>query len=160
MKKENRNPNRSQNTLNKSINSKYHCHASNTPDTSTSRINYKPKFIKKTINIHQEIMGSSATTPHQSVQQSADTYMHSPTSLTEHNTIDMEAYRMKNIWKERYLSTKEEMEARSDKFDKSIKIFCFILNDVKRIINDQHMFPEDKLILSEEKIDSLLETFE
>lgn len=62
--------------------------------------------------------------------------MHSPTSITENNTIDVEVYRMRNKWKELYTSTKVEMEARTEKFDRSIGIFCCILKDMKKVMRD------------------------
>ena len=54
MRKENRNPNRQPTTLNKSITGKQHHHPSITPDANTSRMTYKPKFIKKFINVQRE----------------------------------------------------------------------------------------------------------
>jgi hypothetical protein len=65
--------------------------------------------------------------------------MHSPTSFTEHNTIEIDGYRMKNKWKELYNSTRQEMESRTKKFESSIGLFCYILKDMKRIIHDTRL---------------------
>ncbi len=54
LRKENRNPNKTANTSKGLINKSMASH-SITPDNST-RINYKPKFIKKNINIQDEIL--------------------------------------------------------------------------------------------------------
>ena len=108
MRKENINPNRY--ALNKSINHKQQ-HPSTTPDSNTSRLNYKPKFIKKFAKVNEDHSRNqlSVGTPQESIQHGGDTFMHSPTSITENNTIDIENYRMKNKWKDLYLSTKQEM---------------------------------------------------
>ena len=55
---------------------------------------------------------------------------------------------MKNKWKELYSSTKQEMDARTEKFDKSISVFCYILKDMKKVIHDHRLLAEEKLIIS------------
>jgi len=81
MFKENRNPNRLNNPLNKSINNKSKHQLSTTPDANTSRANYKPKFIKKFVD-KGLASTSEANTPQESVHQHGETYMHSPVSMT------------------------------------------------------------------------------
>lgn len=68
--------------------------------------------------------------------------------MTEQNILDVEGYRMKNKWKELYSSTKQEMDARTEKFDKSISVFCYILKDMKKVIHDHRLLAEEKLIIS------------
>lgn len=53
-RKENRNPNKSENISSKS--KYYRNDPTHTPDGSTSRVNYKPKFIKKFVNIQNELL--------------------------------------------------------------------------------------------------------
>lgn len=48
------------------------------------------------------------------------------------------------------------MEARTEKFDKSISVFCYILKDMKRMINDPNQTPFEKLAIADERIGSLL----
>lgn len=96
-----------ENPSNKSINGKStQINTSVTPDV-TSRNNYKPKYIKKFINIQEELIENnefSANVKRDSSQacqsgQSGQTYLHSPVSLTEQNTLDIEGLMMKNKWR-------------------------------------------------------------
>jgi len=85
------------------MNGKNQIKTSVTPDT-TSRNSYKPKYIKKFINIQEELIentdyGTNVKREAAQVSHSAQTYLHSPVSLTEQNTIDMEGLIMKNRWR-------------------------------------------------------------
>lgn len=102
LRKENRNPNR-QEHINKSMHAKPPHHSNNTPDPTTSRLHYKPKFIKKFINIQQDLIAdhpnhrdsisnhhsfikhedpSGSLAPQDTPHQFTTTYLNSPTSLT------------------------------------------------------------------------------
>ena len=136
MEKENRNPNKTNSHLNKSINAPGHHHPSSTLDPK-----YHPKYIKKHDNMQASHLnsGHSLITLQESVQRNEPTYMHSPTSITENNTMDLERYRMKNAWKEECELVKHEMNERTVKFERSIGAFYDILSEMKKTINDPRL---------------------
>lgn len=52
---------------------------------------------------------------------------------------------MKNKWRELYNSTRIEMESRTDKFNKSINVFCHILKDMRSVLNDPRVEENHKI---------------
>jgi hypothetical protein len=59
---------------------------------------------------------------------------------------------MKNKWRELYNSTRIEMESRTDKFNKSINVFCHILKDIRSVLNDPRVEENHKIEYSNEQI--------
>lgn len=93
LRKENRNPNPTSKQLPKGNTSH-----STTPDCS-SRPNYKPKFIKKSINIKEELH--------------SETYLNSPASFTQ-SAIGMEALvPSKSKWRETSEQLERELKERT-----------------------------------------------
>lgn len=95
LRKENRNPNHASKLTNPPKGAASH---SNTPDCS-SRPNYKPKFIKKSINIKEELH--------------SETYLNSPVSFTQ-SAIGMEALvPTRPKWKEETQHLERELRERT-----------------------------------------------
>lgn len=134
LRKENRNPNKTANTSKGIINKSMASH-SITPDNSTNRINYRPKFIKKNINIQDELLqpANQIGTIHHS-----ETYINSPASFTENNTVDIESLMFNKIkWRQNYSKIQSELKNRTQKFNASILYFNHILTDINNVVNDE-----------------------
>lgn len=110
-----------------------------TPDNSTTR-NYKPKFIKKNINIQDELLYCQN---HVETINHSETYINSPVSLTENNTIDIQSMIQNKVkWRENCLRAERELEERTGKFNESISYFHQILSDLKKVVDNQGLAPQ------------------
>jgi hypothetical protein len=149
MRKENRNPNRLLPAKCREG------HPTSTPEAISMRLNYKPRFIKKSIHVSEALPSS------QLPSDASNTYLHSPVSLTQHSTLDIAqavAHRLKR--RENCSKLQEELDSRTQQFNASILYFQRILTGMQRIANDDSIPIRDRLKNTSQRMEELVNVFE